>query len=51
MTMPPNLPSASQQPFTPLPGRVGNLSIPQQHALDVFRKELQEEGSWLVMYT
>ena len=30
--------------YKPLPGRLGNLTVPQQHALDKFRKELQEEG-------
>ncbi len=29
--------------YKPLPGRLGNLSVPQQHALDKFRKELQDE--------
>ncbi|KIK59921.1 hypothetical protein GYMLUDRAFT_43987 [Collybiopsis luxurians FD-317 M1] len=30
--------------YKPLPGCLGNLTVPQQHALDNFRKELQEEG-------
>ncbi|KIK59938.1 hypothetical protein GYMLUDRAFT_244713 [Collybiopsis luxurians FD-317 M1] len=30
--------------YKPLPGRLGNLTVPQQHALDMFKKELQEEG-------
>jgi hypothetical protein len=29
--------------YNPLPGRLGNLSVIQQHALDKLRKELQEE--------
>ncbi|KAI5827332.1 hypothetical protein K523DRAFT_322217 [Schizophyllum commune Tattone D] len=33
--------------FKPLPGRVGNLTIPQQHALDKLKKELQEEGKFV----
>jgi hypothetical protein len=33
--------------YRPLPGRLGNLSVPQQHALDKFRKELQEEGHFV----
>ncbi|KIK53129.1 hypothetical protein GYMLUDRAFT_250560 [Collybiopsis luxurians FD-317 M1] len=30
--------------YKPLPGRLGNLTVPQQHTLDMFKKELQEEG-------
>lgn len=30
--------------YKPLPGRLGNLTIPQQHALETFKKELQQEG-------
>ena len=30
--------------YHPPPGRVGNLTIPQQHTLEKFRKELKEEG-------
>ena len=33
--------------FKPLPGRVGNLTIPQQHALDKLKKELEEEGKFV----
>ncbi|CCM03233.1 uncharacterized protein FIBRA_05358 [Fibroporia radiculosa] len=29
--------------YKPLPGRLGNLTVTQQHALDKFRKELQDE--------
>ncbi|TFY73625.1 hypothetical protein EWM64_g10385 [Hericium alpestre] len=43
--------SASQLPpgitdpnYHPLPGRLGNLTIPQQHALETLKKELKEEG-------
>lgn len=31
-------------PVDPLSGRIGHLSVPQQHALDKFRQELQDEG-------
>jgi hypothetical protein len=30
--------------YKPLPGRLGNLTVPQQHALDKLKKELQDEG-------
>jgi len=30
--------------YKPLPGRLGNLTVTQQHTLDKFRKELQDEG-------
>jgi hypothetical protein len=30
--------------YRPLPGRLGNLSIPQQHALEKFKRELIAEG-------
>ncbi|KIK59947.1 hypothetical protein GYMLUDRAFT_244723 [Collybiopsis luxurians FD-317 M1] len=30
--------------YKPLPVRLGNLTVPLQHALDKFKKELQEEG-------
>ena len=33
--------------YRPEPGRLGNLSVPQQHTLDKFRKEIQDEG-WFV---
>ncbi|KIJ26775.1 hypothetical protein M422DRAFT_272117 [Sphaerobolus stellatus SS14] len=45
--MPPNPTAAPQDPSQPLPGRLGNLSVPQQHALEKFKKELQDEGSWV----
>lgn len=33
--------------YKPLPGRLGNLSVPQQHALDTLKKELQAEGAFV----
>jgi len=35
-----------QDPTKPLPGRLGNLTIPQQHTLEKFKKELQDEGRY-----
>jgi len=32
--------------WTPPPGSVGNLTIPQQHTLEKFRKELKESGKF-----
>ncbi|KAH9054142.1 CRAL-TRIO domain-containing protein [Lactarius vividus] len=37
-------PGITDPNYSPLPGRLGNLTVPQQHALDTFRKELQDEG-------
>ncbi|KZT63982.1 hypothetical protein DAEQUDRAFT_718733 [Daedalea quercina L-15889] len=46
--------SASQLPpgvtdpsYKPLPGRLGNLTIPQQHALEKLKKELQQSGDFV----
>jgi hypothetical protein len=33
--------------YKPPPGRLGNLTIPQQHSLDKFKKELQDEGHFV----
>lgn len=33
--------------YKPLPGRLGNLTPGQQHTLETFRKQIQEEG-WFV---
>ncbi|KAG8995781.1 cytosolic factor, phosphatidylinositol/phosphatidylcholine transfer protein [Tulasnella sp. JGI-2019a] len=38
------MPPSAPPPADPLSGRVGHLSIAQQHTLDKFRKELQDEG-------
>ncbi|KAH9165214.1 CRAL-TRIO domain-containing protein [Lactarius sanguifluus] len=37
-------PGITDPNYSPLPGRLGNLTVPQQHALDTLRKELQDEG-------
>ena len=54
MSAPPAPASASALPpgitdpdYVPLPGRLGNLTVPQQHALDTIKKELQEEGAFV----
>ncbi|KAI0002872.1 CRAL-TRIO domain-containing protein [Russula compacta] len=46
-------PSASALPpgitdpnYKPQPGRLGNLTVVQQHALDTIKKELQDEGTF-----
>jgi hypothetical protein len=33
--------------YKPEPGRLGNLSVPQQHALDQLKKQLQDEGKFV----
>ncbi|TFL05619.1 CRAL-TRIO domain-containing protein [Pterulicium gracile] len=33
--------------YKPMSGRLGNLSVPQQHSLDRLRKELQEENKFV----
>jgi len=38
--------SATNNGWTPPPGSVGNLTIPQQHTLEKFRKELQDSGKF-----
>ncbi len=54
MSAPPAPASASALPpgvtdptYVPLPGRLGNMTVPQQHALDTIKKELQEEGTFV----
>jgi len=51
IAIPPQAASASPMPegitdpdYKPLPGRLGNLTVIQQHALEKFKKELIEEG-------
>jgi hypothetical protein len=42
------LPAGITDPnYKPLPGRLGNLSVIQQHSLDKLRKELQDEGHFV----
>jgi hypothetical protein len=33
--------------FRPLPGRVGNLTVPQQHALQTLKNQLHDEGHFV----
>ncbi|KAH0839514.1 hypothetical protein J3R83DRAFT_372 [Lanmaoa asiatica] len=33
--------------YKPLPGRLGNLTIPQQHALDTLKRQLVDEGHFV----
>lgn len=33
--------------YRPLPGRLGNLTVTQQHTLEKFKKELQDEGHFV----
>lgn len=33
--------------YKPLPGRLGNLTVAQLHALDTLRKQLQDEGHFV----
>ncbi|KAF7776811.1 hypothetical protein Agabi119p4_5204 [Agaricus bisporus var. burnettii] len=43
-----SLPEGITDPdYKPLPGRLGNLSVPQQHALETFKKELVDEGKFV----
>jgi hypothetical protein len=57
-TMPPpeTLQAASASPlpegitdpdYQPLPGRLGNLNVSQQHALEKFKKELMDEEKFV----
>lgn len=42
------MPSGVTDPnYKPLPGRLGNLSVPQQHALDTLKNQLKEEGHFV----
>ena len=48
-TVPSPAPSAgwTDPDYKPPEGRLGNLTEAQQHALDTFRKELQDEGHFV----
>ncbi|KAF8897120.1 CRAL-TRIO domain-containing protein [Infundibulicybe gibba] len=40
-------PGVTDPDYKPLPGRLGNLTIPQQHSLEKLKKELIEEGKFV----
>ncbi|KAF9050959.1 hypothetical protein BDZ89DRAFT_1056865 [Hymenopellis radicata] len=40
-------PPHAKPDYQPPPGRLGNLSIPQQHTLDKLKKEIKQEG-WFI---
>ena len=40
-------PGITDPNYSPPPGRLGNLTVPQQHALDTIRKELQDEEAFV----
>lgn len=33
--------------YKPQPGRLGNLTVVQLHALETFKKQLQDEGAFV----
>ena len=40
-------PGVTDPNYKPLPGRLGNLSVPQQHALDTLKAQLREESHFV----
>ena len=40
-------PGVTDPNYVPLPGRLGNLNGPQQHALETIKKEVQDEGAFV----
>ncbi|TFY62335.1 hypothetical protein EVG20_g6743 [Dentipellis fragilis] len=40
-------PGVTNPNYKPLPGRLGNLTVPQQHALETLRKQLQDEEKFV----
>ena len=40
-------PGVTDPNYKPLPGRLGNLTVPQQHALDSLKKQLKDEGHFV----
>jgi len=40
-------PGVTDPNYVPLPGRLGNLTVPQQHALEKIKREVQEEGAFV----
>ena len=39
-------PGVTDPNYKPQAGRLGNLTVPQQHALDTLKKQLKEEGQF-----
>ena len=40
-------PGVTDHNYKPPPGRLGNLTVPQQHALETLKKQLKEEGHFV----
>ena len=40
-------PGITDPNYKPPPGRLGNLTVPQQHALDTLKKQLKDEGHFV----
>lgn len=40
-------PGVTDPNYVPMPGRLGNLTVPQQHALEKIKKEVQDEGAFV----
>ena len=40
-------PGVTDPNYKPPPGRLGNLTVPQQHALETLKKQLKEEGHFV----
>lgn len=40
-------PGVTDPNYEPPPGRLGNLTVPQQHALDTLKNQLKEEGHFV----
>ena len=40
-------PGVTDPTYKPPPGRLGNLTVPQQHALETLKKQLKDEGHFV----